>query len=146
MALVTGASSGLGKATAEHFVAKGARVVLCDASTSNGAAVAAGFGKQALFVPTDLNSESDVSSLLAATEERFGALNVIVNCHSAPSPFTSPTYNFATKLPHSLEDFQKAIAVSASNSHENKSYVFNFQFRCRQDQSARSIWCVLVLV
>lgn len=143
---MTGASSGIGKATAEHFIAKGARVVLCDASTSNGAAVATAIGKRALFVPTDLNSESDVSSLMAATKEQFGALNVIVNCHSASSPFSCPSYNFATKLPHSLEDFRKVIAVSASNSYEIKSYVFNFQFRCRQDHSARSIWCVLVLV
>lgn len=118
---MTNASSGIGKATAEHFVAKGARVVLCDASTSNGAAVAAAIGKQALFVPTDLNSESDGSSLMTTIEEQFGALNVIVNCHSVTSPFTSPAYNFETKLPHSLEDFRKSIIVSASNSNKLKS-------------------------
>lgn len=111
--LVTGGSSGLGKATAEYFASKGGRVVLCDVSTSKGAAVAEAIGSNALYVPTDVSSENDVISLMAKTKERFGQLNVIVNCHSIASPFTSLAYNFETKEPHNLEDFQKIIVVGA---------------------------------
>lgn len=128
--LVSGASSGIGKVTAEYFARKGARVVLCDLSTSNGAAVAAAIGDNALFVPTDITSENDVQSLLDVTKQKFGKLNVIVNCHSVPSPLTCRAYNFETKQPHQLADFQGVLVVSAfcqflrkeENNNNNNSF------------------------
>lgn len=112
MTLVTGGSSVLGKATAEYFVGKGGRVILTDLSKSNGAAVAEAIGANALFVPADVSSESDVESLMTTTMEKFGQLNVIVNCHSVPAPFIARVYDTVTKESHKLEDFQKVLTVS----------------------------------
>lgn len=112
MTLVTGGASGLGKATAERFASKGAKVVMCDLSTSNGADVAAVFGENGLFVPADVSSENDVKSLMAQTKEKFGRLDVIVNCAGLTTAFE--TYNFVAKRPHLFEDFQKLLTVSSS--------------------------------
>ena len=51
---MTGGASGLGRATVERFLGAGARVVLCDLPTSDGAEVASTDGDNCLFVPTDV--------------------------------------------------------------------------------------------
>lgn len=60
VALVTGAASGLGRATAARFAKAGASVVLVDLPASNAAAVAKELGSGALFAPADVTSEKDV--------------------------------------------------------------------------------------
>ncbi|MFE6233996.1 SDR family NAD(P)-dependent oxidoreductase [Cellulosimicrobium sp. NPDC057862] len=79
VALVTGGASGLGRATAEGLVAAGARVVLADLASSDGAAVAAALGDAARFVPTDVTSEADVARALDAADALGGA-RVVVSC------------------------------------------------------------------
>ncbi|SIQ08061.1 NAD(P)-dependent dehydrogenase, short-chain alcohol dehydrogenase family [Cellulosimicrobium aquatile] len=79
VALVTGGASGLGRATAEGLVAAGARVVLADLASSDGAAVAEGLGDAARFVPTDVTSEDDVARALDAADALGGA-RVVVSC------------------------------------------------------------------
>lgn len=113
MALVTGGSSSIGRATAEYFAGKGARVVLSDLSTSNGAAIAKAIGNNTLFLPADVSLENDVQSMLTQTKKKFGKLNIIVNCHTVSAPFACHVYDFKTKQPHKLEDFQKILTVSA---------------------------------
>lgn len=113
--LVTGGASGLGKATAERFARKGAQVVLCDLGTSKGADVAAEIGNETLYVPADIRSENDIKTLMAITKEKFGRLDVIVNCAGLSISFE--TYNFNTRKPHRLEDFQKLLMVSTGMFH-----------------------------
>jgi NAD(P)-dependent dehydrogenase (short-subunit alcohol dehydrogenase family) len=79
VALVTGGASGLGRATAEGLVAAGARVVLADLASSDGAAVADALGDGARFVPTDVTDEDDVARALDAADELGGA-RVVVGC------------------------------------------------------------------
>lgn len=79
VALVTGGASGLGRATAEGLVTAGARVVLADLASSDGAAVAEGLGDAARFVPTDVTSEDDVARALDAADALGGA-RVVVSC------------------------------------------------------------------
>lgn len=136
--LVTGASSGIGKATALHFAGKGARVVLCDSSEAAGAAVAKTIGDNALFVPTDISSEKSVQALLEQIEKKFGKLNVIVNCQSLSSPFACRTYDFEAKKSHSLEEFQKIFVVSVyeliiNRSSNNSNFCF---------VADKCIWCI----
>lgn len=107
--LVTGGASGLGKATAERFASKGAHVVLCDLSTSKGAEVAAVIGHNSLFVPADVSLENDVKSLMAKTKEKFGRLDVIVNC--AGISFSYEMHNFNTNKSHKMEDFRRILMV-----------------------------------
>lgn len=54
VAIITGAASGLGKATAQRFIKNGARVVLCDLPTSDGVNVARELGTNCHFSPTDV--------------------------------------------------------------------------------------------
>src|SRR5690606_24918917 len=78
-ALVTGGASGLGRATAEALVAAGARVVLADLASSDGAAGAGALGDAARFVPTDVTDEDDGARALDAADDLGGA-RVVVSC------------------------------------------------------------------
>ena len=53
--LVTGGASGLGRATVERFIKQGAKVVMCDLPSSDGAQVAASLGENCAFVPGDVS-------------------------------------------------------------------------------------------
>jgi 3-hydroxyacyl-CoA dehydrogenase/3-hydroxy-2-methylbutyryl-CoA dehydrogenase len=80
VAIVTGAGSGLGRATAERFISQGAKVTLCDLPTSDGNNVAKALGPNATFVPVNVTSEADVKAALDETKLKFGKLNILVNC------------------------------------------------------------------
>lgn len=79
VALVTGGASGLGRATAEGLVAAGARVVVADLASSDGAAVAEALGDAARFVPADVTDEDDVARALDVADDLGGA-RVVVSC------------------------------------------------------------------
>ena len=79
VALITGGASGIGRASAELFVAEGARVVIADIDEAGGAAAARAIGEAALMVRLDVTSEDDWRAAIAATLEAFGQLHVLVN-------------------------------------------------------------------
>ena len=79
VALVTGAASGVGRADALLLAAEGARVVLTDVNEEAGQALAREIGDAALFVRHDIASEEDWRRAVAATQDRFGRLDVLVN-------------------------------------------------------------------
>jgi NAD(P)-dependent dehydrogenase (short-subunit alcohol dehydrogenase family) len=78
IAVITGAGSGMGKAMAELFSAEGAKVVCADISGREND-VAAAIGAAALAVHCDVAQENDVRELIAATERRFGRLDILCN-------------------------------------------------------------------
>lgn len=81
VALVTGASSGIGAATARRLADEGAAVVLAARGESALSAVAEEcreLGSDALAVPTDVTDHRAVEALVTATTERFGQLDVVV--------------------------------------------------------------------
>lgn len=79
VAIVTGASSGMGRADAELLAAEGARVVLADLNEADGQAAAEAIGDNALFLRLDVTDEENWKSVVATTLERFGRLDVLVN-------------------------------------------------------------------
>jgi NAD(P)-dependent dehydrogenase (short-subunit alcohol dehydrogenase family) len=78
VAVITGAGSGMGKATAELFVAQGARVVCADISGKQDA-VAAALGSAAVGVHCDVSLEDDVRNMIGTAERTFGRLDILVN-------------------------------------------------------------------
>jgi len=82
VAVVTGASSGIGEACALAFAAKGAKVVLAARRAEHLASLVErleGMGGQAMAVATDVTDESAVENLFCAAVERFGTVDVLLN-------------------------------------------------------------------
>jgi NAD(P)-dependent dehydrogenase (short-subunit alcohol dehydrogenase family) len=82
VAIVTGGSSGIGRATALAFAREGARVVIASRGAERGEAVKReleALGAEAEFVPTDVSRADQVERLLGRTIERFGRLDHAFN-------------------------------------------------------------------
>jgi NAD(P)-dependent dehydrogenase (short-subunit alcohol dehydrogenase family) len=78
IAIVTGASSGIGLAIAEKFLSEGAKVVLSDINDGPQDLLQK-YTEQAMFVKCDVSKSSEVDSLVAATISKFGRLDIMVN-------------------------------------------------------------------
>ena len=82
VALISGGARGMGAAEARLFAREGARVVIGDVLEADGHAVEAEIrakGAECVFVRLDVTSETDWQLAVALTEERFGAVHVLVN-------------------------------------------------------------------
>ena len=78
-AVITGAASGIGEATARLFVAEGAAVVVADVDADRGQRIAEELGDKARFVATDVSEEADVDAAVACAVEQFGGLDCMFN-------------------------------------------------------------------
>ena len=93
VALVTGASSGLGEASAWRFAQEGAKVVIAARRAAQGARVVQRIvdaGGEALFVQADVSRASDVERMVASTLDRFGRLDCAVNNAGIAGPRFTP--------------------------------------------------------
>ena len=79
VAVITGAASGIGLASAERFVAEGAKIVIGDIADAEGQAAADRLGAAAIFVHTDVTDESAIEGIIAAAVAAFGRLDVMFN-------------------------------------------------------------------
>lgn len=108
VALVTGGTSGIGKATAIAFSNAGAKVVFSGRREQEGEETAdliRQAGGECLFVRSDVSSESEVKELVQKTVESYGRLDCAFNNAGIESP-SKPLHE------QSIEDFDKLMAIN----------------------------------
>lgn len=106
--IVTGGGSGLGAGVARLLHGKGARVVLADINEDAGQAMAEALGSNALFVKTDVTSETDGAGAVSAAVDTFGHLHGLVNCAGiAPGEKV-----LGREGPHRLDSFARAVGIN----------------------------------
>ncbi|HZJ27323.1 MAG TPA: glucose 1-dehydrogenase [Acidimicrobiia bacterium] len=103
VALVTGAASGLGAATAERFVAEGASVMLVDVALDAARVAADELGAAAGALALDVTEEEQWPDAVDATVAAFGSLTVLVNCAGITG---------MTPLEGPVEDFRRMMDVN----------------------------------
>ena len=103
--IVTGAGSGLGRATAVELAGAGARVLCLDVDVAGGEGTASAIGDRATFVRTDVTSESDVA---AAVEQSGKGLAGAVNCAGIGIAERTVGRNG----PHALDSFARVIQTN----------------------------------
>jgi len=84
--IVTGATSGIGKRTAEVFAAEGAKLVVAGRREEQGEALARSIGARCHFVRTDVTQEAQVKALVDFTMARHGRVDCLFNNAGGPAP------------------------------------------------------------
>src|SRR6266516_7229906 len=126
--LITGALTGIGRATAVAFAQSGARVVVSGRRQDAGQTLAAelrNLGAEAEFVQADVRHEDDVRSLVDKTVKRFGRLDVAVNnagTEGKPGPVTeqsaeSYAATFDTNVLGTLLSLKHELRVMLPRGH-----------------------------
>jgi 3-oxoacyl-[acyl-carrier protein] reductase len=108
VAIVTGASSGIGLETAERLVADGARVAIFSRSGETLATIAARHEGKTLAIGGDVADPSDLGHLFAETEARLGTCDLLVNC----AGMVDPKRIEAT----SIDDWDRMFAVNVRSA------------------------------
>ena len=107
-ALITGAASGLGAATARRFAEQGANVVVLDQNQERAQEFAAELGEKVVAVAADVTSEEEISAAISATHERFGSLQILVNCAGIAMALRTTSKNG----PHPLDVFETVVRIN----------------------------------
>lgn len=112
-AVVTGAGSGVGAASALRFAAEGAHVVCADIQSDAAAQTVRQIesaGGTAVSVACDVASEAEVRQLIATAVEQFGGLDIMFNNVGIPTPRLG-----AALEDHTAEDFDRLIAINVGS-------------------------------
>jgi len=108
VAVITGAASGIGRATALLFADEGAKVVVADWDEAKGRRVAAeisGGGGSSTFVKVDVSKPEDVQAMVGTAVDAYGRLDVLFN-NAGIEGETAPTADC------SLENWERVIAIN----------------------------------
>ena len=111
--LITGALTGIGRATALAFAREGARVVVSGRNAEDGHALACelhDLGLDAVFVRSDVRYESEISALIDDAVARFGRLDVAVNnagTEGYPGPIVEQTAAMRSSMLYDLDNGAK---------------------------------------
>lgn len=79
VAIITGASQGMGASHARLFISEGAKVVITDINEEKGRALADELGDNAVFIKQDVASEDDWQKVVDQTVDKFGKIDILVN-------------------------------------------------------------------
>lgn len=105
VALITGAGTGIGRATALLFAREGAKVVVADLDATSGEETARVAGNGAIAIPTDVTDPDSLERAIRAAVETFGALHVLHNNAGG----STAADNTAVEAP--LDEFWRAIKL-----------------------------------
>jgi NAD(P)-dependent dehydrogenase (short-subunit alcohol dehydrogenase family) len=105
VALVTGAASGIGRATAELFAREGARVVASDLDDDRRDEIRAALGADALYAAADVRDDDAVRALVARAVEAHGRLDCAANCAGVGA-------GHATTHEYSDEDWNRIVDIN----------------------------------
>jgi glucose 1-dehydrogenase len=112
VAIVTGASSGIGRAIARRYAAEGAAAVIADIVESpieggpSTVELITGSGGSALYLPTDISDWRAVDALVATVVDRFGRLDIMVN--------NAATYTSTNLIETTPEQWSRVMAVNVT--------------------------------
>src|SRR6201747_1779814 len=85
VAVITGATSGIGLRTAEIFVAEGAKIVIAGRRAPEGEALAKKLGANCVFLKTDVTQEDQMQALIGTAIDRFGRIDCLFNNAGGPA-------------------------------------------------------------
>lgn len=102
VALVTGGAGGIGRATIDLMIGRGARVAIADIALDRAQAVATKYGDAALAIGMDLNDEDSIRVMVARTVEHYGRLDIL--------------HNNATAVGQQLVDADRSIGEMATET------------------------------
>jgi len=109
VAVVTGAASGIGEATALLFADEGASIVVADRDEDRGDHVVQeirGRGAQAVFAKTDVSKPEDVKAMVRAAIETYGRLDVVFNNAGIEGEMNTPTVDCT------LDNWHRVIEIN----------------------------------
>jgi len=116
IAIITGASQGMGESHARTFVREGAKVILTDINEEKGKAIAEELGEEhALFIKHDVTNPDDWKNVVAQAEAKFGYVNVLVNNAGILGPIAN-----ATELTE--EEYKKVVDINQNGTFYGMKY------------------------
>lgn len=112
VAIVTGGASGLGLATVERLVDKGAKVVIFDLNEAKAKDAVEQLGKNVQYAIVNVGDSESVQKGINLAMEKFGAIHICVNCAGVGTP--GKTIGRKGVLP--LEDFNKVLEINLAGT------------------------------
>lgn len=105
VAIVTGATSGIGRRIAEVYVAEGARIIVAARREGEGSQLERELGKDCRFISTDVSSADQVKAMVDCAIDSFGRVDCLVNNAGSPSPMVSI-------VDVDMDNFEQVMAIN----------------------------------
>lgn len=124
-AIITGAGSGQGKASALLFAEQGAKVIIAEWNEEAGKQVEKEItdaGNEAMFFKTDISNEDNVQQLVSAVQDKYGSIDILFN--NAGIGFSSRSkYTMASILETPLDDWNSIMSINLNGTFLMSKYV-----------------------